>query len=710
VPSRYPVPIPSSRDLLVGTPAPPSSAATAEPEAPPPSAPAVARPGQRFRHLRALDGLRGIAVLTVVLYHFAPGLMSGGFLGVDLFFVLSGFLITSLLVSEWDAARRISLSSFWLRRARRLLPALFVVLGAVAIYELVFASRVEANHVGSDGLWSIVYLANWHFIATGQSYIAQFLFTTPSPLRHMWSLAIEEQFYLVWPLVVVGIGALAKRRAGRAPRQYRRFRAMLLGFILIVGVASLVRMLTLYGASGDPNRVYYGTDTRAFIILFGAALGVISAGTPTVRGALRLPLIVIGSTGALVLAVLMTTLTTSSAFLYRGGYAVIALVMAVVLAAAAQPGRNPLAVILRWRPLVGLGLISYGVYLWHWPIGLWVTADNTGLDGPALFVVRCALTLGAALASYYLVEMPIRRNGFSRLGRVGSRTAPIAWVGAVVVLLVVPTLVFPAVAAPPKDVAPSAGGVGITATYADAPRCDGGPAPVPIDPARKLRVQLEGNSLAGEIRNCLGTILEARNATLEGVNPPGFLLCKVIPDIEKQVENPATRPDAAVLFVFAAYDPRCGQPWHWPVDDLIKIWKKAGTHVYLVPSVPFVPGTKEAGDLSAGPLEEVAYYQQLAAADPEHITLLDAGRFIRDANDNYVWRMPCVSRSEPGCDAQGTIGVRYVDGLHFCTDPEFSAHGCEGKENQGGERRATAAVASGLLPSLATLATKSKRG
>jgi hypothetical protein len=210
-------------------------------------------------------------------------------------------------------------------------------------------------------------------------------------------------------------------------------------------------------------------------------------------------------------------------------------------------------------------------------------------------------------------------------------------------------------------------------------------------------VQLEGNSIAGEIRICLGKIVEARNARLIGVNPPGFLLCREVPAIQRQVEK--TRPDAAILFIFLAYDGRC-EPWQETVDTLVASWKNAGTHVFLVPSVPFIPGTPEADNLSPGPQLEAEYYRKLAAEDPEHVTYVDAGRFIRDTSGAYVWRMPCLPGGEPGCDENDTVGVRYIDGLHFCTDPDFSAHGCVGARYQGGERRAAAAVASALLPVL----------
>jgi peptidoglycan/LPS O-acetylase OafA/YrhL len=644
-----------------------------------------------------------MAVLAVVLYHFAPGIAPGGFLGVDLFFVLSGFLITSLLVSEWRATTRIRLAAFWLRRARRLLPALFLVLAAVALYELLFASHAEAHQVGSDGLWSLVYMANWHFIASGQSYIQQFLSTAPSPLRHFWSLAIEEQFYLVWPLVVTGIGLLATRRSRDAAHRFRRFRAGLIAFCVVAGVASFLRMLTLYHPGDDPSRVYYGTDTRVFVILAGAVIGILSVGAPTVPRRARGLVIVAGILAGCGLTALVLRITTASSFLYEGGYGLIVLMLVAVLLAAAQPGRNLLARLFEWRPLVGLGLISYGVYLWHWPIGLWVTEARTHLSGPALFLLRCALTLVAALASYFLVEMPIRRGGLRALGRVASKALPLAAIAAVAALFVVPVAAFSALPAPPPAVKITTGSPAVTAEYANAPRCDGGPTPTPIDPSHTLVVQLEGNSIAGEIRPCLTQILQARNATLEGVNPPGFLLCKVIPAIQQQVEDPATRPDAAILFAFVAYDPRCGAPWHWPVDKLISIWKKAGTHVYLVPSVPFLPGTAQADQLAPGPLLESAYYRKLAEKDPKHITYLDAGKFIRDPNGEYVWKMPCLPGGEPGCAANGTVGVRWVDGFHFCTDPAYAAQGCAGTEFQAGERRAAASVASGLLPSLQSL-------
>ena len=301
--------------------------------------------------------------------------------------------------------------------------------------------------------------------------------------------------------------------------------------------------------------------------------------------------------------------------------------MVVVLLGAAQPGVNPMARLFETRPLVGLGLISYGVYLWHWPISLWITADNTGLDGFALFAVRSVVTLAASLASYYLVEMPIRRGHWPRLPhlpRLNRAVVPIAIIGALAALLAFPVLAYPSVEDPPA--AASVRQVGspvVTAGYEGAPRCDGGPPATPLKPKRQLTVQLIGNSIAGEIKDCLGTILAARNAKIEGVNTAGFLLCDTIPSVEAQAKKPATHPQAAILFSFVTYNQRCGEPWHWPVDELVAMWKSIGTHVYLVPSVPFAPGSPKEDDLGPGPLLEAEYYQQLADADPTHVTLLD---------------------------------------------------------------------------------------
>ena len=192
-----------------------------------------------------------------------------------------------MLVNEFEGTGRLALGSFWIRRARRLLPALFVVLAAVGIYAVVFLNQVDAHHVAVDGVSSFFYVANWHFIDSGQTYIQQFLDVAPSPLRHMWSLAIEEQFYLVWPLIVFAVAKVVGRRVASARVQRRRFQTALVAVCVVLGIASLFRMVGLFQSGSGADRVYYGTDTRAFIVLIGAALGALSAGIPTVKRQLR---------------------------------------------------------------------------------------------------------------------------------------------------------------------------------------------------------------------------------------------------------------------------------------------------------------------------------------------------------------------------------------------------------------------------------------
>ena len=203
-----------------------------------------------------------MAVAAVLLYHGDISWARGGYLGVDAFFVLSGFLITSLLLAEWRGDGRIALSAFWARRARRLLPALFLVLAAVAAYGAVIAAPAELAHLRSDGLSALGYVANWGQIFSHQSYFESF--AAPSPLRHTWSLAIEEQFYLVWPLLVAGVL--------RCRRGSIRSLGAVTGALL---AASAVWMIVLYKPGVDPTRVYYGTDTRAQSLLMGALLAIL---------------------------------------------------------------------------------------------------------------------------------------------------------------------------------------------------------------------------------------------------------------------------------------------------------------------------------------------------------------------------------------------------------------------------------------------------
>ena len=627
-----------------------------------------------------------------MLSHFLPGRAAGGFLGVDLFFVLSGFLITSLLVGEWESTGGIRLGDFWVRRAKRLLPALGVVLGVVMLHGWLTGTGADRHQLGLDGLSSMFYVANWRFIASDQSYVLQFVQAAPSPLRHMWSLAIEEQFYVVWPLAVSGVGLVVARLAGGGRRSIRR---PLASVCLGLGFLSATWMIVGAVRGTSLDRLYYGTDTRIFMLLAGAAVGALTAGRLEVKAGLRLVLVGAAIVAAAMVAVATIAVETGDGWLYRGGYLAVAVTLVVLLLGAAEPGPNPLARVLRTRPAVGLGLISYGVYLWHWPIALWVTDDSLG-SGILLLVVRSALTLGAALVSYHLVEMPIRRHGLAAAGQARPMVAALA-VGALALGFVIPILASPAIAAAPEGPAPTEAAAAVVTEYAGAPRCDvETPAPA-LDPGRKVTFQVIGNSLAAEVRPCLKQIFQGRRARIVSVAPPDFLICHEAPAIEAQATDPATKPDAAILFLFVAFDDRCGAPWHATIDRLIDTYIANGIHVFLVPTVDIPDGGRI--DFRPGAQLESEYYQQRAAADPDHITAVDAGRFLRDTTGTYLWRMPCVASDEAGCRADGTVPVRFVDGVHFCTAPDFAqAKACKDPAMAAGERRAAAAIAAQVLP------------
>jgi peptidoglycan/LPS O-acetylase OafA/YrhL len=380
--------------------------------------------GQRVSipHVAALDGLRGLAVAGVLLFH--GGHLTGGYLGVDLFFVLSGFLITSLLLSESRTRGRIALGGFWARRARRLLPALAGLLVGVAAYCVAVAQPAELHQIRGDALATIGYVANWHDAFAGQDYWA--LFRAPSPLAHTWSLAVEEQFYLVWPLIFVGLLAWWKRRTPAA----------VLVTALVLGAASSALMIVLYDPE-NVSRAYYGTDTRAAGVLAGAALAAaLTLWAPARARSTRIAVEVLGFAGIATLFVAWTTLDGQSEQLYRGGFLVCNVAVVAVIAAATHPRRGPIGWALGFRPLCLLGLISYGVYLWHWPVDIVVDGSRTGLDGWALFVAQLSITLPIAIASYLVLEMPIRRGAIT--ARQWRALIP-ATAAALVVVIVITT-------------------------------------------------------------------------------------------------------------------------------------------------------------------------------------------------------------------------------------------------------------------------------
>jgi peptidoglycan/LPS O-acetylase OafA/YrhL len=307
-------------------------------------------------------------------------------------------LITSLLLAESARSGSVGLGGFWARRARRLLPALVVLMVGVAVYSVVLAKPSELGQIRGDAFSTLFYVANWHQIFAHQSYFA--LFSAPSPLNHTWSLAIEEQFYVVWPLVFVGLLA----RFGRATPK-----AVLATALVFAGVSSVL-MVVLYDPVNS-NRVYFGTDTRAAAILFGVALAAARAiDWPAIGRGSRRMLEAVGLGGVMVLVVAWTRLDGQSSTLYRGGFLVCGLAATAVIAAAVHPDRGPVAWVLSFKPLCALGLISYGVYLYHWPIDVALDGPRTHIHGWPLFALQTAVTLTIATLSYRLIEQPVRRG------------------------------------------------------------------------------------------------------------------------------------------------------------------------------------------------------------------------------------------------------------------------------------------------------------
>ncbi|MDE3133827.1 MAG: acyltransferase, partial [Acidobacteriota bacterium] len=393
---------------------------------------------ERLRHrlpyLAGLDGLRALAVAGVFLYHANVGWTPGGFLGVDLFFVLSGYLITSLLLSEFVQRGTINLAAFWGRRARRLLPAVGLVI-VFALLATVTIARDDLGRTRADALSALVYLTNWHEVIASHSYFNQF--GRPSLLQHLWSLAVEEQFYLFWPLLLIaGLRWLRPRT--------------IVALIAVFAAGSCALMWILYSPGGDPSRLYYGTDTRAFTLLIGALLAFtvpLGRSAPWLaRAALRRwpggPAVVdaIGVAALVGVLVLFARVQDFDPWLYQGGFLLMAVAGAVLVAAVAQPGAL-LGRALGWGPLRWIGARSYGIYLWHWPImELTRPGVDVPLHGAPLIVLQAAATTAAAALSYRYVEMPVRTGAAQRRAKAWlDRHTPrerLAWVSGVAAALV----------------------------------------------------------------------------------------------------------------------------------------------------------------------------------------------------------------------------------------------------------------------------------
>jgi peptidoglycan/LPS O-acetylase OafA/YrhL/lysophospholipase L1-like esterase len=427
-------------------------------------------PGSGRRRIPALDGLRGLAVAGVLAFHTGAGWAKGGFLGVSAFFTLSGFLICRLLLEEHAATGRISLPAFWARRARRLLPASLVALLGVVAFGTFAGSPSSLASLRVDVVAALAYVANWRFVASSQSYAE--LFRAPSAAQHFWSLAIEEQCYVAFPLVLV-VSLAAGRRLGRPHLAVAAVLAALFA-------ASLVAAAVMGPPDGaDPSRAYYGTDVRAAELLVGAGLAVALTGARGVGRRLRTAA---AWSAPLVLGAVLwswVAIDRSDVRLYDGGLVVHALAVAVLIVAA--HGTSAASRVLAVAPLRWLGRISYGAYLYHWPLFLWLTPARVGVDGWALSGVRLAVTLALATASVHLLEEPVRTGRWLR--PTAARGALVATMAAVVgAVALAPTPATPSVV----TAAPARASIATVPVSADA-------APARTEP---LRVYVAGDSVA----------------------------------------------------------------------------------------------------------------------------------------------------------------------------------------------------------------------
>ncbi|MFD7580319.1 acyltransferase family protein [Kitasatospora sp. NPDC059817] len=400
----------------------------------------AARSGSRRSHVPALDGLRGLAVLGVLLFHL--GDFPGGFLGVDLFFVLSGFLITGLLLREaGENGGRIDLAAFWGRRARRLMPALALALGSAMVLASVLGTAAMARFAHQDAPWVVANLANWHFI---DAQVGYFQANPTRVFTHLWSIAVEEQFYLLWPPLVLLLLRL-RRTAGAGVG------AGAVAGVALVGALVSAALMALLVDPMDTTRVYEGTDTRVFALLLGAL-----AATPEVRlrvarlpgpAAGRLALIPAG----LLAAGWALASGTGQIVLFRGGLLLHSAAAAALIALLAHAPASPLGRVLSRRPLTVLGGLSYGLYLWHWPLILLLDHAGPRLDGWVRTLWLGGLAVAVAACSKALLEDPVRYRARWAHGRPGVLAA-VSTLAALAALWLVLPLIAPTASGAVVDV------------------------------------------------------------------------------------------------------------------------------------------------------------------------------------------------------------------------------------------------------------------
>ena len=358
------------------------------------------------RYLPSIDSLRALAVLAVIIYHIDVNYLPGGFLGVDLFFVLSGYLISSLIIKEYKKTGTLNLYNFYMRRARRLLPAVYFMITVCLVFMVLFNGvLLRKSHL--DAVFGYIYSSNWWYIFHKLDYFDSF--GAQSPFKHLWSLAIEEQFYMFFPLIFL-IFNRQKKEEGQSSSLNKNFIYIVLGLILI----SLVTHILLFDIN-NINRIYFGTDTRAFSLLVGVVGALVypmdKLSSPTnAKESVLYSVVSLTSISALIAIMFYTS--EYNTWLYRGGFLLVA-VLGLIIIISSDKQHTFISKALSFRPIVFIGKISYSLYLWHFPI-IVLTTPVSEIGNPNLFYVtlRIILTVIAATLSYLFVETPIRKLGF----------------------------------------------------------------------------------------------------------------------------------------------------------------------------------------------------------------------------------------------------------------------------------------------------------
>jgi peptidoglycan/LPS O-acetylase OafA/YrhL len=609
--------------------------------------------GERRRpHLAALDGLRGLAVVAVLLFH--AGKLQGGFLGVDLFFALSGFLITSLLLAEVDARGRIDLFAFWGRRLRRLLPAVLLLLVVVTVVTTIVASVPERAATLSDGPWAQAYIANWHAVAGHHDYWASF--ELPRMFGHLWSLAIEEQFYLVWPLLVTFI-------AWRS-RHVHRVVAIV---CVIASLLSLAQMIRLFDPS-DPTRVYIGTDTRASSLLLGAMLAAAPLRSAAIWFTSRLAgaYSVVASAIAVAIGLFWVLVNgPSSPWIFRGGLFVHSLLAGLLVAGCAA---RPDAAVTRWigwAPLRITGALSYSLYLWHWPMYALLSPQRTHLAGWPLFGLRLVTSFVAAALSKRLVEDPIRFTALWARGRKGV----IALIGVTVAVAVFWVIV------PHPETAPATFSLDqlattsiaatssvATSTSAVSPETTVVAAPTVVSTSTTLepttttttllapttRIMMTGDSIAFDEWPAVAAAMDASKITIGSYVAPGAGLLDTVYDSSTIIEKAIAdfHPDL-VFYQGSLWDVGTPAQQRAAFDQFADFVLGTGARLAFITLPPL------RADQTRAPLATVpGIMQEVADQHPGHVFVL---------NSDGAWG-PTFTQDVNG----DKVPERKPDGVHVC--------------------------------------------